>query len=179
MSITPLTQETYLPEATDQVAEVYDFLAAREAAGLGTPQTRYFLAGAQAGEQVELPTEVYRVLRQVVEAMRQNLAVTVVPQRRTLTTQEAADLLGISRPTVIKLLDESKVAYERVGTHRRIALKDLLAFREQRRREQYAALEDMNPGLNDVGDDVDIDVMLEDLKRVRRTVAGRRRAGSR
>lgn len=173
MSIAPLTQQTYLPETSDQVADVYDFLAARESAGLPQPEPRYFLAGSQVGEQVELPGEVYRVLRQVVEAMHHNLAVTVVPQSRTLTTQEAAGLLGISRPTVVKLLDEDKIPFERVGTHRRILLTDVLAYRAQRRQEQYAALEDMG---SDSEEDSDVETVLADLRQVRRTVAARRRS---
>jgi len=173
MSIAPLAPETYLPETGDQVADVYDFLAARESAGLTQPAPRYFLAGAQVGEQVELPAEVYRVLRQVVEAMRHNLAVTVVPQSRTLTTQEAAGLLGVSRPTVVKLLDENKIPFERVRTHRRILLTDVLAFREQRRLDQYAALEDMG---SDLDDDTDVEMVLQDLRQARRTVAARRRS---
>jgi excisionase family DNA binding protein len=76
---------------------------------------------------------VHRVLRQVVEAMRQGLAVTVAPQSLVLTTQQAADLLGVSRPTLIKLLDQDRIGYERIGTHRRVQLRDLLAYRDQRR----------------------------------------------
>src|SRR3954452_8221143 len=109
MTAVPISPETYLPDADNDVARVYDFLAAHEQAGRGTPEPRYFLAGPTPGEQVELPHEAYRVLRQVIEAMRQGLAVTVVPQSQTLTTQQAADLLGISRPTVIKLLDDGKI----------------------------------------------------------------------
>jgi excisionase family DNA binding protein len=95
-------------------------------------ESRYFLAGATSGEQVELPHGTYRVLRQVVEAMHQGLAVTVVPQSKTLTTQQTANLLGVRRPTVIQLL-EGKIPFERAGTHRRILLHDLLAYRTQRR----------------------------------------------
>lgn len=168
-----LMQETYLPDADESVARVHDFLAAREAAGLQAPDVRYFLAGSGIGEQVEIPHEVYRVLRQVVEAMRHNLAVTVVPQAQTLTTQQAADLLGLSRPTVVKLLDEGKLPYQRTGTHRRILLHDLLQYREQRRSEQYAALEAMGHNLDEAEN---VDAVLSELKAARKAVAARRRA---
>lgn len=172
MSIAPLDQETYLPDTNDEVARVYDFLAAHEEAGRGKPQPRYFLAGPARGEQVELPPEAYRVLRQVIEAMRHNLAVTVVPQTQTLTTQQAAELLGVSRPTVVKLLDEDKIPFQRVGTHRRILLQDLLAFREQRRSQQYAALEAMSA---DVDEETDVETVLTELREARRAIARRRR----
>ena len=171
MTAAPISQETYLPDADTDVARVYNFLAAHERAGRGTVEPRYFLAGATPGEQVELPQETYRVLRQVIEAMHHGLAVTVAPQSKTLTTQQAADLLGVSRPTVIKLLDEGKIPFARTGTHRRILLHDLLAYRTQRRQDQYAALEAMSA---DMTDDEDPDVVLERLRTARATVAARR-----
>lgn len=171
----PLTRQTYLPDAGEEIARVHDFLVAQEKAGAEVSEPRYFLAGVDADVQVELPHEAYRVLRQVIEAMRRNLAVTVVPQAQTLTTQQAADLLGVSRPTVVKLLDDNKVPFERTGTHRRILLQDLLAYRDQRREEQYAALEAMNV---DLGEDEDVAAVLDQLREARRTVARRRRGAA-
>jgi excisionase family DNA binding protein len=140
------------------------------------PERRHrFLAGSSPGDRVELPAEVYRMLRQVVEALRQGFAVTVAPLAQTLTTQQAADLFGVSRPTVIKLLDEDRIPFERVGTHRRILLRDLLVYREQRRAEQYAALE---ATAVDIDDEQDLDTALEQLREARRTVTARRRARS-
>ncbi len=170
-----LSSQTYLPDPGEQVARIHDFLAAHEQVGRGRPTPRYLLAGAAPGEQVELPPEMYRVLLQVIEAMRANLAVTVVPQTQTLTTQQAADLLGISRPTVVKLLGEGRVPFERVGTHRRILLRDLLAYREVRREEQYTALEAMSA---DIDDDEDLDTVLRGLRQARTAVAERRRTAS-
>jgi excisionase family DNA binding protein len=175
MSVSAARQETYLPGAVEQVAQVYDFLEAHEKVGRGRPRPRYFLAGSSPGDRVELPAEVYRMLRQVVEALRQGFAVTVAPLAQTLTTQQAADLLGVSRPTVIKLLDEDRIPFERVGTHRRILLRDLLVYREQRRAEQYAALE---ATAVDIDDEQDLDTALEQLREARRTVTARRRARS-
>jgi excisionase family DNA binding protein len=170
-----LKQETYLPEADAQVARIYDFLEAHERAGRGVPSPRYFLAGATPGDQVELPAEIYRAVRQVVEAMQQGLAVTVVPQTQTLTTQQAADLLGITRPTVIKLLDSGKIPFERSGTHRRILLRDLLDYRQQRRAEQYAAIDATGAGRD--GEE-DLETTLQELREARRAVAARRRGAA-
>lgn len=173
MTAAPMSQETYLPDSGDSIGRVYDFLAAHEQAGRGNPEPRYFLTGAEVGEQVELPQEAYRVLRQVIEAMRHNLAVTVVPQSLTLTTQQAADLLGVSRPTVIKLLNEGKIPFERTGTHRRILLHDLLAYRARRRQDQYAMLEAMAA---DMVEEDDPKAVLQELRSARRAVAARRRS---
>ena len=167
-----LTQETYLPDDDGQVARVYDFLAAHENAGRGRPAEQYFLSGANPGDQVEIPSGVYRVLRQVIEAMQQGLAVTIAPQSQTLTTQQAADLLGISRPTLIKLLDADRLPYERVGTHRRVMLREVLAYRQKRREEQYAALSATAISMEDEGD---LETTLQELREARRQIAEQRR----
>ena len=112
------------------------------------------------------------MLHQVVEAMQQGLAVTVVPQTMVLTTQQAADLLGVSRPTLIKLLDSDQIPYERIGTHRRIQLRDLLTYREQRRAAQYAALEATSAPIDD---EEDAATVLADLREARKVIAQRRR----
>ena len=164
MRSTPLRQDTYLPEETGQVARVYDFLRAHEATGRGRPRPRYFLAGSEPGDQVELPAEVHRMLRQVIEALRQGVAVTVAPTTQTLTTQQAADLLGVSRPTVVKLLAEGRIPFEQVGTHRRIALRDLLEYRERRRAAQYEALDATAVSPED---EEDLDTTLRRLREAR------------
>lgn len=115
---------------------------------------------------------MYRLLRQVAEALQRGLAVTVAPVSKQITTQQAADLLGVSRPTVVKLLDEQKIPFERVGSHRRIRLKDLLEYRERRRAAQYAALEATSVAIDD---EEDLETTLEELREARRVVAARRR----
>lgn len=95
------------------------------------------------GESVILPAEVFEVLRGVVDAMSQGQAVVVAPVHQRLTTQEAADLLGMSRPTFVKLLDAGEIPYDRPRRHRRVRLDDLLAFSERRSVESRAALDHM------------------------------------
>lgn len=115
MAAPALNEETYLPEADGQVAQVHDFMQAHERSGRGPVAPRYFLAGATPGDRVELPAELYGVLRQVVEALQQGLAVTVAPRTLKLTTQQAADLLGVSRPTVVKLLNDGRIPFSGWG----------------------------------------------------------------
>lgn len=89
----------------------------------------------------ELPVEVYRVLKEVLEAMSQGLAITVIPQHTMLTTQEAADILGISRPTLVKLLETDQIPYEQRGRHRRLRLVDVLEYQHSVRANRRGRLD--------------------------------------
>ena len=172
MSRATAVEETYLPSGANELAPIMDFLAAHEAAGRVAPEPRYFLAGTRPGDQVQLPEEVYLALRKVVDAMRSGLAVSVVPHTTRLTTQQAADLLNVSRPTVVKLLDEDEIPFERVGTHRRVLLADLLDYRERRRERQYDVLAATRDGV----DEDNVERALEDLREARKAVAVTRAA---
>lgn len=103
------------------------------------------------GEQVPLPEEVYRVLIEVVEAMREGKVMTLVPHTQRLTTQEAADILGVSRPTLVKLLEDGKIPYDQPGRHRRILFTDLLAYTERRHADRRAALDEMTEEASEAG----------------------------
>ncbi len=166
-----LREKTYLPrEDVAGIESVAHFL--RVLKHHDTPSRREHLLLGADGELVPLPDEVYRLLRQVVEAMSQGLAVTVTPQTQVVTTQQAAEILGMSRPTLIRLLDAGQIPFEHVGKHRRLLLRDVLSFRERRRREQYAALDAMAVPLDEEGD---VEEMLATVRQARRKVAARRR----
>jgi excisionase family DNA binding protein len=109
-----------------------------------------FLLGPD-GEQVLLPEEVHRALVEVVESMRRGKAITLVPHAQRLTTQEAADILGVSRPTLVKLLKEGRIPFDQPGRHRRILLTDLLAYREQRHADRRAVLDRMTEDASEAG----------------------------
>ncbi|MGH3210201.1 MAG: helix-turn-helix domain-containing protein, partial [Trebonia sp.] len=103
------------------------------------------------GEQVPLPVEVYRLLVEMVEAMREGKVITLVPRTQRLTTQEAADVLGVSRPTMVKLLEDGKIPYEQPGRHRRVLFTDLLAYTERQHTSRRAALDRMTEDASEAG----------------------------
>ena len=80
---------------------------------------------------VPLPASVVRLLVNILEEMARGNAVTLIPIHAELTTQQAADMLNISRPSLIQLLDEKKLEYRRVGTHRRVGFEGLMRYRRQ------------------------------------------------
>ncbi len=97
------------------------------------------------GETVPLPLEAFNVLVEVAHAMRAGKAITVAPVDQSLTTQEAANFLGISRPTLVKLLESGEIAFERpaAGRHRRVRLQDVVAYQDRRRVQRRAALDEL------------------------------------
>ena len=92
------------------------------------------------GKRLELPAAVFRLLKDIARNMQLGRAVVLVPENRQLTTQRAADLLGVSRPHLIKLLQSGDLQYHRAGSHRRIYLVDLAAYQKRRDIERKAAL---------------------------------------
>jgi excisionase family DNA binding protein len=94
-----------------------------------------------SGERLIVPPTVYEVLRQVVELMAQGKPVTLLQDSQVVTTQRAANLLGMSRPFFIKLLDAGAMAHHRVGNQRRVYLSDVLEFARKRDEERQAALD--------------------------------------
>jgi excisionase family DNA binding protein len=95
------------------------------------------------GQRVHLPSAVYDVLSQVILAMQAGRAITIAPLAQRLTTQEAADLLGVSRPTLVKLLEDGRIPFEQPGRHRRVRLVDLLGYQARRRDEREKTLREL------------------------------------
>ena len=98
------------------------------------------LVGAD-GERLELPEAVFRLLKDIVRNMQLGRAIVLIPENQQLTTQRAADLLGISRPHLIKLLEAGELPYHKAGSHRRIYLQDLARYQKRRDAERKQALD--------------------------------------
>lgn len=85
-----------------------------------------------------LPPELAHALREAVLALAHGEAVTLTPHEAMLTTQEAADVLGVSRPTMVRLLESGALPYTKPGTHRRVRLEDVLEYAAAHRRAKAA-----------------------------------------
>ncbi|MEO8750563.1 MAG: helix-turn-helix domain-containing protein, partial [Allobranchiibius sp.] len=88
------------------------------------------LVDASGDEELTVPREAAELLVRVLTSLAQGQPVMLLPDHAELTTQQAADLLGVSRPHLIKLLDSAAIDYRRVGSHRRIDAASLRAYRD-------------------------------------------------
>jgi excisionase family DNA binding protein len=130
------------PAEQAELAEVVSLLDRLDSTG----ETSARLVG-QDGEAILLPPTAYEALRTVIGGMAQGLTITLVPHGKEMTTQEAADLLNISRTYVVKLIDQGELTAHKVGTHRRLRIEDVLAYRDRRaehRREALRRLTEMS-----------------------------------
>lgn len=116
----------------------------------GTPQTPTLTAAD--GSVMELPDQVAHILTLIGENFAAGRAITIVSHEEKLTTQDAADFLGVSRPTLIKLLDEFDVPYETVGRHRRIAFTEVQKLGNVFRSRQLANLNKMRDVSKETGE---------------------------
>ena len=105
-----------------------------------------------------------------VESMRAGKAITVAPLDQRLTTQEAADFLGISRPTLVKLLEQGEIPYERpaAGRHRRVRLSDVLDYQIRKRQERRTTLDQMTADAAEAGLYDEVPDYSEALRRARK-----------
>jgi excisionase family DNA binding protein len=102
------------------------------------------------GERLELPVSAFRALALVVRGMAAGQTMTLMPVGTRLTTQQAAELLHVSRPHLVKLLDGGEIPYEKVGTHRRVCVEDILAYRTQRTERRGEQLRELSQLSQDV-----------------------------
>jgi excisionase family DNA binding protein len=94
-------------------------------------------------ETVTVPTAAFRLLANILTEMAKGHAVTLIPVHAELTTQQAANVLNVSRPFVIQLLKEGKIPHHLVGTHRRIRYEDILNYKRDIDKKRMATLEEL------------------------------------
>ena len=140
----PTLHEPRLPSVADievartAVAQLRDLQ-------LGDGQTSVQLRAVEDGTEaiVNLPKAALDLLVDMLSQLASGHAVTIVPVHAELTTQQAADMLNVSRPFLISLLESGKIGFHRVGNHRRIRFQDLMEYRRTQLQESKAAMADL------------------------------------
>ena len=97
----------------------------------------------ETGEKIKLPVKALKLLGEILKAMIEGRPVSIVPIATEVTTQTAAELLGCSRPYLVKLLEEGKIEYTKVGKHRRIKYEDVIRYKQEMKEEQKKHLIDI------------------------------------
>jgi excisionase family DNA binding protein len=145
-SLPHATEPVTVPEAVrPSLVDLYNLLS-DSAHGAGQ-----FTLVAADRRAVALPSTMVQLLRQVVGTLAKGDALTLVAVHQELTTQQAADLLNVSRQYLVRLLDEGKLAYHKTGTHRRLKLEDVLEYRRRRDSERMQSLAELSRMTQELG----------------------------
>ena len=135
-----ILDETFVPTENDtEKAKDFSRILAREFA----PKTRVTIQREGDGEAIEIPRPVFNVLMKVLAVMSEGKAFSLIPMDKELTTQQAADILNVSRPYLNKILDLGEISHRKVGRNRRIKISDLLDYKERQEEKCKAALQDL------------------------------------
>ena len=94
-------------------------------------------------EKIKIPLSALKLLNQILKAMSQGNIFSIVPVATEVTTQKAAEILGCSRPHLVKLLEEGKINYTKVGKHRRVLFEDVINYKENMKKKQKQYLVDI------------------------------------
>lgn len=119
-------------EVLERIAQKY---------GSGSKPIEIVITGEKA--HIQLPTSAFQVLNTILQHMARGEAISIIPSETEISTQQAAEMLNVSRPHVVKLLEQREIPYQKTGTHRRIKLKDLEQFMEKRDKERHKHLEEL------------------------------------
>jgi excisionase family DNA binding protein len=125
----------------EQAGRLLQALEALRATTGGLEMSRLGLFLQEAAVKLTMPAPAFSLLLEILENMAEGNSVALVHVEQLLTTQEAADLLGVSRPYLVRLLDSGRIAFHRVGSHRRVAMKDLEAYKAALKAEQAQSLD--------------------------------------
>ena len=147
--LTGPVEPVMLPERDTAIAKASSRMLS-EFVGRGVPDVTHpplslRLTNAVTGAEVEaeIPAVAVRLLADVLARMAEGQTVTLIPLHAELSTQQAADLLGVSRPYFVKLLEQGKLPFRKVGEQRRVRYSHLLRYLEAERRETRRAVDEL------------------------------------
>lgn len=144
------------PATADASGELLSFVKAHEQRHGAAPAPSFFLSGADEHDRVELSEELFSILKEAAGALRRGQSVSIMARYQEITTQQAAEILGLSRPTVVKLIDAGEIPAQVPGkVRRKLRLTDVLDYRAalHERRTQF-----ISDSSADYGDSSDADI---------------------
>lgn len=141
----------YRPLPEDQRKTARDASGKLSPIASGDDKRKYYIYEAKGEEPIELPAGAVALLSDMLMMMARGHGVTLFPRIAEVTTMEAADILNVSRPFVIKLLDADEIPFRKVGRHRRIRLEDLLEYKENIDQRREAILDQMVAEAQELG----------------------------
>ena len=132
--------ETFVPtdEETER-AKNFSRILAREFASAESVK----IQREDSDESIEIPRQVFNVLMRLLSVMSEGKAFSLIPMDKELTTQQAADILNVSRPYLNKILDLGEIAHRKVGRNRRIRFSDLMEYKKSQEQKSKAALQEL------------------------------------
>ena len=140
--MTMLAHRQLPPSAQDAaIARVSGQLLSRYARQKRTLTLR--VTDADQDKPIELPAGAVALLMDILEAMAAGRGVTLMPENAELTTVQAAEVLNVSRPFLIRLLDDGAIPHRKVGKHRRIRMEDVMAYKAAIDRDREAVLDQL------------------------------------
>ena len=143
----PLAERVYRMEPVAAPPEQREKVIAldrelRRGLQISAPRPSYKLVGPD-GLQTEVPEAMFHLIVRVAEVLARGDAVSVVPIAKLLTTQQAADILNVSRQHLVGLLEKNDISHHKVGKHRRIKIEDLLGYKALRDARRQVALREL------------------------------------
>jgi excisionase family DNA binding protein len=138
LACTVLPDENQINAAVESGRQLAAFLSTKS-----DTQRIELLGEAQQREVIELPTFALRLLGEILTELASGNAVKIVPIHAELTTQEGADILNVSRPHLVKMLDEGALPHTKTGRHRRIKFADLMKYKEQLDQASLIAMDEL------------------------------------
>lgn len=157
-----VTAEPTRAQANDNVVS---FVSEYEKRHGSSPEPRFYLSGTDEHDRVELSPELFSVLRRAAGDLAAGRSVSILARDQEMTTQQAAELLGISRPTVVKLIDSGELeAHVPGSTRRKLYLKDVLKYRDELHERRTAFIAESSEDYADLRPDE----VAEALSAVRR-----------
>ncbi len=138
-----------MPSSEDRSAAAAGAPLLEGLAPLEGAQLSFFVAGER--KTLNLPPLVLKMLAETMVHLARGNAVTLAPVHMELTTQQAADLLGVSRPYLVRLLEEGRIPFRRPHHHRRVRLQDLLEFKAREDTLRQQALDELTEHTEEMG----------------------------